>query len=372
MLLAPHLVLLAPDLPPPSFGVVLPLLQTVRPDRAQGEALAALAPHLPKRRLAQALEMAQELHYEVARAETLSALAPYLSQRLLVEALNGARTIQDLPNRVKALTALAPYLSRPLQRQTQQEALSLARKIDSSYLRATALSRLARGLPEPQRDQVLDEALAAARTTKNMVERERVLGEIVDQFAEPRQDAVLELQRIRDEHWLAPPRDIAELPVSMAPSSVTDEVEIGRSLHDLGVKTRFVNSGFAAVSDALAPLKPTQPLTCSQSYYFWLEIGEPAAESIEETPTELPFENLPCNALLKVVLSSLPSGFETTPGADIGELQLAHDGTVLVLRQPDALPFAGQADRSCEAPAILCRSCPSNRRQLSAALRHLL
>ncbi len=111
----------------------------------------------------------------------------------------------------------------------------------------------------------------------------------------------------------------------------------GAVIVDAGVKAskweRVVNTGFAPKADAAAPLEPTTPLTYDQPYYFWLEVGPLIEGSIEETPTPLPTEHLPPEAQLQVVLFPFQDEIEITPDADVGELQLQPDGSVLVTCQ---------------------------------------
>jgi hypothetical protein len=97
---------------------------------------------------------------------------------------------------------------------------------------------------------------------------------------------------------------------------------------------RVVNTGFA---DAPAPdelLDPELPLKQSHDYWFCVEIGEALAHSIEPEHTELPTELLPREVRLVVALFGFPDELAVYAGKDTGELRLAADGTVSVVRQP--------------------------------------
>ena len=98
--------------------------------------------------------------------------------------------------------------------------------------------------------------------------------------------------------------------------------------------SRIVNTGFADASEADAPLSPDQTLAASHDYFFWLEVGELMARSIETHPSELPVEKLPEEAGLDVALYSRDEGFELDDKADVGKLKIRKDGKVEVARQP--------------------------------------
>jgi len=95
---------------------------------------------------------------------------------------------------------------------------------------------------------------------------------------------------------------------------------------------RVVSTGFAGEVEPHQPLDAYVPLLASTSYYFWFEVGEPVEGSIEEDAVDLPFEDLPPEAVLQVVLFAYENEFEIIPGADIGEIKLMPDGAVGVVR----------------------------------------
>jgi hypothetical protein len=105
-------------------------------------------------------------------------------------------------------------------------------------------------------------------------------------------------------------------------------------------KERIVNLGFAT-GQPIAPLKPTQPLTCGESYYFWFQVGQLMEESAEaDAPMTLPVEHLPIQARLQVVLFVFPGGLQIENGSAVGELTLQGDGSAVVSRQAIELKIA--------------------------------
>lgn len=94
---------------------------------------------------------------------------------------------------------------------------------------------------------------------------------------------------------------------------------------------RVVNTGFANRNSPDDTINPRMPLRAGDKYFFWLEIGLPQENSIEETPSDIP---APAEAVLTVVLFTFQYGLKITPGADVGELTVQKDLTVCVSRQP--------------------------------------
>lgn len=92
---------------------------------------------------------------------------------------------------------------------------------------------------------------------------------------------------------------------------------------------RVVSTGFSSEWGAGNPLPPDVPLAPSTPYLFWLEIGPPVQGSIEETPTDVP-AGLPAGATLTVAIFSLDDHLTVAPDADLGELRLEADRTVVV------------------------------------------
>ncbi len=113
----------------------------------------------------------------------------------------------------------------------------------------------------------------------------------------------------------------------LTPKSLKDDLEAVAS----SGKARVVNTGFASDDLPQTPLLRDLPLLRNAPYFFWLEIGEPIAESIELIPTALP-DDLPPKARLQVVLYGFDAEMIIATDIEIGELEVQPDGEVIVAR----------------------------------------
>ncbi len=105
---------------------------------------------------------------------------------------------------------------------------------------------------------------------------------------------------------------------------------------------RIVNTGFAPQSAADQPADSTKPLQTAVSYYFWLEVGARIAGTIEAADVALPTDKLPPNVQLQVVLFTFANELETSPGQEMGLIQVPPTGEVQVV-QGVAAPPVGAA-----------------------------
>jgi hypothetical protein len=115
------------------------------------------------------------------------------------------------------------------------------------------------------------------------------------------------------------------------PIKTTSE-EFGGEEYRVPESKRLVNTGFSRPVASRVPLNPEIPLRPGQAYYFWLEVGRRLPGAIDVTHVALPTELLPVEARLQVALFAFPGEIGITPGADVGELQILPDGSVLVAR----------------------------------------
>jgi len=127
-------------------------------------------------------------------------------------------------------------------------------------------------------------------------------------------------------------------PPSPTPSPLAEE-EVGtlaptEPLAPLPAHERIVSTGFAPQAAGQAPVDPNTTLACGDPYYFWLEVGPPVAESIEQTPLVLPVDELPPEARLTVALFAIENGIQIAESGEVGGLRVQPDGRVLVERQP--------------------------------------
>lgn len=97
---------------------------------------------------------------------------------------------------------------------------------------------------------------------------------------------------------------------------------------------RVVSVGFSGKESIGEPLRSSTPLLPGEEYYLWMAIGAPVLDSIDLKYESLPEEQLPSEARLKVALFAFDEGLQITTGSDVGEFQLAGDGTASVSRQP--------------------------------------
>ena len=104
------------------------------------------------------------------------------------------------------------------------------------------------------------------------------------------------------------------------------------------IKPAVVSTGFAPQHDPGQPLTPQQPVFAGGQYYFWTQIGEQVAQSIELQTVSIPKEYAQAGARLKVVLFAFPGELILDPAACIGELQVGDNGAATVLAQPTELP----------------------------------
>ena len=103
-------------------------------------------------------------------------------------------------------------------------------------------------------------------------------------------------------------------------------------------KPAVVSTGFAPQHDPAQPLTPQQPLYAGRPYYFWTQIGEQVAQSIELQTVSIPKEYAQAGARLKVVLFAFPGELILDPAACIGELQVGDNGAATVIQQPAEIP----------------------------------
>ncbi len=103
-----------------------------------------------------------------------------------------------------------------------------------------------------------------------------------------------------------------------------------------GTPQRIVSTGFAEERQPDKALTSETPLLPNTKHYFWFEVGDPATNSIEVTPTPLP-DDLPPKAKLQVVLYDFKKGVQLLRPNDVGVVELQEDGTIKVV-QPVAEP----------------------------------
>lgn len=101
---------------------------------------------------------------------------------------------------------------------------------------------------------------------------------------------------------------------------------------------RIVNTGFAQQDAPQFPVPAEVTLATGKPYFFWLEVGELLANTIEVRPSSLPTEHLPDEAELEVALYAMNDKVQITESASIGKLKINKNGSVSVAQQPQQ-PF---------------------------------
>lgn len=102
------------------------------------------------------------------------------------------------------------------------------------------------------------------------------------------------------------------------------------------VPQHVVSTGFSDPASPADPRAADRPLPQNGDFLFWLEIGAPVAGAIDETPTELPVDLLPPDAVLDVVLLSNDPGLDVV-GTTRGQVAFLEDGSIRV-RTPAHVP----------------------------------
>jgi hypothetical protein len=386
---------LAPYLRGALVNRALQLAQQLDPGEYQSKALLAIAMRLtePQRSvmLIQAIRSAQ-LGSASSVVQVAAELAEHVSEVLLPEVLSLARSGRWAAERAGALLLVAARLTGKGRSAVLLEALAAARQVNTPAarsVRAAALAEIASLSTEPARSQLFSEALVAACASENSEARTAILAAIAERYGpEKGLDAIGTLLPPEDRpvHYspsrlaadfptLTPgeQRSIIELAIALIPKDthILEDAWTHRWMRlsesreplarpsaylwiirwqpggggpgpgDSGLAfvastqpvPRVVNTGFATNGWPVQALDPSQSLRCGQSYYFWLEVGPPVAESIEVNPTELP-EELPPESQLTVAIFAFGGEIQVFAGADVGELTLHADGTVDVARQP--------------------------------------
>lgn len=173
--------------------------------------------------------------------------------------------------------------------------------------------------------------------------------------------------------WGSPPPDLDDLPPdvdelgearssgwlahSAGPvfSSANEVFRLGR--RSSASRARYVNTGVAAPQTPDRPLGRSTRLAPGTPYVFWLEIGRPVPGAIERRPQPLA---LPAGAgpgtVVTVALFGFPGEIAVEPGADVGELVVAPDGSLAVRRQPGGgSGFGRRLDFPVRTPAVAGR-----------------
>lgn len=313
-----------------------------------------------------AMQAASATNNEAYGARAYLRILPTLPTELRSEAVERARylapVIRDQRERTLAVGQVASYLAGSAQEEVLGWTRDMLRHLDGEWQRASVAARLIESLPADAAERLArqiaepagEEAVSAAGISSAR------LAALLDELSPAASEQILTetLSRIR-ERYAGGESDMQEVPASAIAGEILSELsrkqalvgrprmeddeealltadddDIALPVDEELVEERVVSTGFAADASPADPLEPDFPLATDAPYWFWLEVGEPVAGSIEITPTDLPAEAVPAGALLQVALFGFPGEIEITPAADVGELQLLGRNTVRVVRQP--------------------------------------
>jgi len=366
------LAALAPYAAQEQWPALLQAAALTEPARFRAELLAVLAPYLPGSLMEPALELANKLEEAEGRegvlaalaarfavlgnaeaaldltvglrghgplSVALAALAPHLSEPLADRALELARAISDPMRRVAALAYMAARGQASLRSAALEDVLGAAREVRGEWDRAEVLYGLAQLIPDANWRRLAYEVTHRAESVLDRIPLYH-LRDLLDEIPSERRESLLRrtLGAMR-ERYEGGQTDAAPIPDDFVADDVRDLFAVAsagpRELEMVEpARERIVSTGFAAPEEPADPLPTSRPLAPASCYCFWLEVGAPVAGSMEVRPTALPTEHLPDQARLRVVLFGFPGGLEIAPDADMGELQLRPDGTVVVAVQP--------------------------------------
>ncbi|HVE86323.1 MAG TPA: hypothetical protein VND93_25880, partial [Myxococcales bacterium] len=352
--------------------------------RWQGLALAALAPSLEESSLELAVPRIAALEDPWDLTAAIVAVAPAVPERMLgplqqatlrigvpelrtlaVRAIDTQwEKVADRPAELRALVAQVPGATRRVVEERLADWLQPAPEAPPAGPVAAELEALIQrhGLPEVERclDEALDELASrlaekgrAGVTSRAAPQGVEPLAESGDALAGLDSDEVrapsLEPKMGRDpsppapvpaagagrgEQGLPPPRSGSGLPTPFpgAPSRPAGPPQ---------ARPRpVVNTGFV---DETGASQAGHTLICGRRYAFWLDVGLPRADSIEQRPTGLP--PLPAGTELRVVVFGFPGQLEVPEGGITGDLRLQPDGSAVVARAADTLPAASPEER---------------------------
>jgi len=317
---------LVPGLPAPLLGDALTATLGIKYAWRKKSVLEALIPRLSHALAEQVLLDAKEIEEGRLREDVLQMLAQYSPATLHEDILDATQEFKEEAWRERSvLEALAKYAPTTL----LGRVLEAAQEIEEEEKRTRVFARVFERLPDssPDRQRLLGKVNLDANPEHI---RERVQQLMFQISADELFDFLLGLLHHFGLSWIETQEEAA-LP-AMFRTLTLPEVSWSPIRPP---QQRSVSTGFASYSQADTPLDPTTPLICNRPYYFWLKVGPPDAKSIEKTLSPLPIEYLPSQTRLTAALFAFDEEIQLTQGADVGELQLLDDGSVLVVHQPE-------------------------------------
>lgn len=150
-----------------------------------------------------------------------------------------------------------------------------------------------------------------------------------------------------------PPLIDRDLPVP--PATTSEPTALAPTEFD-GPSGRVVSTGLAHAAPPNRTVPATRAAAPDTDYLFWFAVGRiPARDAIDDRFVELDLpDGTPAGARITVALFGFPGEIAITPGAEVGELVLRGDGSVVV-------------DGNRAPPTVTGCSSPSGRRAPPAA-----
>jgi hypothetical protein len=272
-------------------------------------------------------------------------LAPFLPDSLLSRAIEIALAIPDLSRRVRTLLALAVRLPEENRGILIHSALAAALKIEDQETQLEVMRDLLLLIPESERWKLLREKthkldkespahiLAVVKDPETVQALDDTLSSPTSSRGFDRPDKIYkESNELNEKTPSSHSRTEESIGERLARLPENERNLLVRETM-LRLQTRVVSTGFAPENQADVPLDPINPLKVGQTYYFWMEVGQPVLHSIEISTESLP-ETLPTGTRLRVALFPFRDEIKIVLGSDVGELELKSDGAAVVILRP--------------------------------------
>lgn len=350
-----------------------------------------MAPYLPQSLHKEALQKAFSFIFGPMQEAGIVALAPFLDESLQEAALEHVLNHMRPSDRNAALAGLAPHLTDSLKRRIEEAAqtikddeekrrvlvalethppvppsdivgeLAKARAIAEPYWKVQALLELVPYLKEPVKGEVLREAFS---TTDRDKDHEyfwypgiAALAARPDAQAAVEARSAIRLRELPGSRRYAVSLNVLDALTGTSipsgePGGTEEEGLVGYSIEGswhpkngggksespltasptVGPAKRVVNTWFSPRAHPDEHIKATMPLRSGATVYFCLNIDRPEGKSIEVTPMDIP--PVSARSRLTVAVFGFRNELKPQRGADVGELEVQEDGSVVVARQP--------------------------------------
>jgi hypothetical protein len=301
------------------------------------------------------LTLARRISQEDLLANALESVSRTGQEKTQEEALRRAADLQDHRLTMKVVVGTAEGSSGQRRVDLLRQAVETARLLPDEWSRLDAMGGLVGLLEPPLRERVLEDmvhdarAAGWSRSLVSAVSRGQYTGGTIKHWESGRLPPGLgeEIRRLSESSRKAAKPLLNEF-LSTLENRVNPIAEGGGSPYTppnsiyqvpeaspgetLPGPERVVSTGFSPRHRPHRPIDGSFPLRTGEPYWYWLEVGEPVAGSIEETPEGLPQE-LSAAARVTVVIFPFEGGLVLRPGAMVGELEVVASGVAVVVKQ---------------------------------------